>query len=126
MIELITKKLHDTLGVTVYAETVPQGLNTPSISVFAKELKVLGECEGWILCKAEFRAVVRELPAELVADALGFVTDREGQVYRGEEIYATADEGQTEVYVTFRYRARVTETIEAAPLMEVMTQNTEV
>jgi len=126
MIELITKKLHTALGVAVYAETVPQGLASPSISVFAKELKVLGRHEGWILCKAGFSAVVREIPTEAVADALSFVTDRKGQIYRGEDIRAELQEGQSEVFVTFRYRVRLEEEIEAAPLMEVMTQHMEV
>ena len=126
MIDLITKKLQTALGVTVYAETVPQGLKVPSISVFSKELKVLGKHDGWILCVAEFRAVVRSFAVEAVADALSFVTDREGQVYRGEDIRAESQEGQSEVFVTFRYRVRLEEEIEAAPLMEVMTQNMEV
>ena len=126
MIELIAKKLHDALGVTVYTETVPQGLESPSVSVFPKEKTVIGRCGEWMIVTAEFRAVVRDVPFEAVADALAFVTDRDGGIYRGEAIRTSENEERAEVSVRFRYRARVDECAEAAPLMQVMTQKTEV
>ena len=118
---LIARRIHDALGVTVYTECVPQNMETPSVSVFPDRYEFEGEQNGWTVCRATFRLIVREVPIEAVAQAVTSVPDRMGQVYRAEEMRAEED-----FFVTFRYRARVEETREDAPMMQTMTQKTEV
>ena len=118
---LIARKLHDALGVTVYTDTVPQYIETPSVVVCEDSVVFEGMQNGWVLCKGTYELFLRNIPCEAVAEALEFVSDREGNIYRAEELYS--DGG---FFAVFRYRARTEQTTDAAPMMQEMTQKTEV
>ena len=121
MREMIARRLSAVLGISVYTEFVPQNLDVPSVSVGDGCVTFEGVQDGWTVCLGEFPLVLCEVPPEAVAEALTFVTDRDGQVYRAE---ALRFDGV--FYASFRYRTKLEAECEPAPMMETMTQKTEV
>lgn len=121
MRECIARRLYDALGLTVYTEEVPQNLAVPSVSVVSETTEFEGMQEGWCVNRTEFRLVLRGVEACAAAEVLQTVYDREGNAYPALEMRAEGD-----FFVTFRYRTRVLEEADPAPLMQTMTQKTEV
>ena len=121
MRDCIARRLYDTLGLTVYTEEVPQHLTVPSVSVLHESTVFEGMQDGWCVNKSEFRLILRGVEPCAVAEVLQFVTDREGQRYTASEMRAEGD-----FFITIRYRTRVTEERDPAPLMQTMKQKTEV